>query len=265
MARIRTIKPEFWGDEKMAALDALTRLVFLGLISLADDRGRLLDNVKFLDGQLFPVSDDSCAEALDTLAHLSRIKRYTSESGQSLIQIVNWHRHQKVDKPSKYALPAPPGWLDEPSPLPRESVATGSRESLAPTLDLRPRTSDQRSANRRGEGILIAASLFAKRVESRTAQMQVRYNIPIPIIESAPEPVRLALEAIGGPHELANADDRRQPVLRGQFATAYAAAVDACDGSGIRKLLSGSKMPLRSADHESVVQAEVHARANDGS
>lgn len=107
MARIRTLKPEFWGDEKLSRLDPLTRLVFLGLMSLADDAGRLVDNVKALDGQLFPATDDSCANALATLAELSRITRYESESGQRLIQVANWHRHQKVDKPSRYTLPAP--------------------------------------------------------------------------------------------------------------------------------------------------------------
>ena len=232
MARIRTIKPEFWGDEKMAALDPLTRLVFLGLISLADDRGRLLDNVKFLDGQLFPVSDESCAGPLDTLAALLRIQRYTSESGQSLIQIVNWRRHQKVDKPSKYSLPAPPGWSDESSRDTREALATDSRETRAPTYDLRPTTSDQRPPDRRGEGMLIFADLLSKRVETRTAQGGFRYHIPISIVESASEPVRRALKAIGGPSELANEDEKRQSILRGQFATAYAAAVGATGVTG---------------------------------
>jgi hypothetical protein len=250
MARIRTIKPEFWGDEKMAALDPLTRLVFLGLISLADDRGRLLDNLKFLDGQLFPVSDESCAKPLDTLAALLRIQRYTSESGQSLIQIVNWGRHQKVDKPSKYSLPAPPGRSDLSSRDTREVLATDSRETRAPTYDLRPTTSDRRSSDRRGEGILIAAELLSKRIESRTGRGEVRYNIPIPIVESMPEPVRRALKAIGGPYEFANADEKRRSVLLGQFATAYAAAVSACEGSG-----PGTEK-RRSTDHQSAAHVE---------
>lgn len=232
MARIRTIKPEFWGDEKLASLPALTRLVFLGLISLADDQGRLLDNVKFLDGQLFPSSDDSCAGSLDTLAALFRIKRYTSDSGQPLIQILNWHKHQKVDKPAKYSLPAPAGWSYDNSRLTREAPATDSRETLAPTYDLRPTTSDPRSPDRRGEGMLIFADLLSQRVETRTERAEVRHSIPKSVIESAAGPVRLALGAIGGASALANADGDRQSVLRGQFATAYAAAVGATGVTG---------------------------------
>lgn len=156
MARIRTIKPEFWADEKLSQLDPLTRLVFVGLISLADDRGRLVDNVKLLDGQLFPHTSDSCADALDTLARYSRVLRYTSASGQSLIQIVNWEKHQKVDKPAKYSLPGPSeaqlkqvpklevltGTVAGTSRNARESVATPSRSDLGPTTnDLGPRSS----------------------------------------------------------------------------------------------------------------------------
>src|SRR5688500_12487812 len=108
MARIRTIKPEFWSDEKLSVQDPLTRLVFVGLISNADDAGRLVDNVKLLDGLLFPSNDVSCAGALDTLTRLGRIQRYRSANGQCVIQIVKWRQHQKIDHPGKIVLPAPP-------------------------------------------------------------------------------------------------------------------------------------------------------------
>lgn len=108
MARIRTIKPEFWLDEKLAPLAPIDRLVFLGLISQADDAGRLIDNLRLLDGLLFSATEDSSRESLDILQGLDRIIRYRSPSGQPLIQIAMWDRHQKVHKPSAYVLPAPP-------------------------------------------------------------------------------------------------------------------------------------------------------------
>jgi hypothetical protein len=136
MARIRTIKPEFWTDEKLSLLDPLTRLVFLGLVSMADDAGRLVDNVKLLDGQLFPCTDDTCRDSLDTLARTGRIIRYRSDSGQELIQVANWHKHQRVDNPSKYNLPAPPETVAKLSIVSREDVA-----KVSPS-DLRPSTPD---------------------------------------------------------------------------------------------------------------------------
>ena len=107
MARIRSIKPDFWGDEKLSPLDPLTRLVFVGLISMADDAGRLVDNLRTIDGFLFPRTEDSSREAIETLAKLHRVTRYTSSSGQALIQVTNWAAHQKIDRPSSKVLPAP--------------------------------------------------------------------------------------------------------------------------------------------------------------
>ena len=153
MARIRTIKPEFWADEKLAPQPPVVRLVFLGLMSLADDAGRLVDNVKTIDGLIFPETDDTSREALDILATMGRVIRYQAESGQRLIQVANWEKHQKVDKPSKYVLPAPsaenliPQGDTEGSRISREGVANVSRDGIAPTVDLRPTTSDQLPAN----------------------------------------------------------------------------------------------------------------------
>lgn len=154
MPRIRTIKPEFWADEKISLLDPLTRLVFLGLICMADDAGRLVDNVKLLDGQIFPSTDDSCRESLDTLARTERVLRYRSPSGQDLIQIANWSKHQRVDNPSKYTLPGPATAIAVQPSVPSED-ANGARTDRAPEKpksretharsspsDLRPTTND---------------------------------------------------------------------------------------------------------------------------
>lgn len=148
MARIRTIKPEFWADEKLGPLSPMTRLVFLGLVSQADDAGRLVDSVRMIDGALFPHTEDSCREALRELAEIGVIIRGVTESGQRIIEISGWSKHQKVDKPSKGILPpiAPsPGATSER--VARESRE--SRESLDPsraratTFDPRPTTYDQ--------------------------------------------------------------------------------------------------------------------------
>jgi hypothetical protein len=148
MARIRTIKPEFWQDEKLGPLAPIDRLVFLGLISQADDAGRLVDCPRMLNGLLFPYSEDDCSGSLETLARLGRVCRYTSASGQKLLQIVNWTMHQRVDKPSSYVLPAPTAEIQEPETVTKPSgdspdtPATHSGDTRAPILDLGPTTND---------------------------------------------------------------------------------------------------------------------------
>lgn len=157
MPRIRTIKPEYWQDEKLSVLDPVTRLVFLGLISMADDAGRLVDNVKLLDGQLFPATDDTCRSALERLAEIGRIVRYRSDSGQQLLQIANWRRHQKIDHPSRAVLPGPDSGTSlegeaheevaTDSRTSRANLARPSRSDLGPrTMDPGSRTSDLRSS-----------------------------------------------------------------------------------------------------------------------
>lgn len=166
MARIRTIKPEFWGDEKLAPLPDATRLVFLALISMADDLGRLVDNERLIDAFIFPDEGrlGDTREALASLSRLSRITRGRTESGQAIIQIVNWERHQRVDRPSlKSCLPE---IVEEQEVVePRATLAEDSRESredLAPrptTNDLRPTTDDRRAGTARED--LAAASTTA--------------------------------------------------------------------------------------------------------
>lgn len=143
MARIRTIKPEFWPDEKLALQDALTRLVFLGLISHADDAGRLVDSIRLIDGLLFPFTDESSAEPIEKLVELRVIRRGRTASGQAIIQIVNWH-HQKIDKPNlSSALPP----IAEESPTDRRNVVEASTPHISISTGISISTDDQRSTN----------------------------------------------------------------------------------------------------------------------
>lgn len=155
MARIRTIKPEFWSDEKLSPMDDTTRLVFLGLISMADDCGRLLDSAKQIEAYIWPHADRSrgVREALANLSRAGRIVRGVTESGQNIIEVTNWKKHQKVDHPNtRAALPKIVTQVVEPaddtqpfakaSRKPRERFANGSRGARDTIYDLRPTTND---------------------------------------------------------------------------------------------------------------------------
>lgn len=176
MARIRTIKPEFWADEKLAPLTPLDRLVFLGLISQADDAGRLVDSVRQLDGLLFPFSEDTCGPSLDKLADLERIQRYTSDSGQSLIQITRWENHQRVVNPSKHTLPGPscyeqcPQRDTEPSLEPNEDLTRDEVDPKSPTMDHGPRTMEHGPGSRGG---------VVEEVEEDAPRSETQNSIPL--------------------------------------------------------------------------------------
>ncbi len=143
MARIRTIKPEFWQDEKLTPLSDVARLVFLFLISSADDCGRVLDKPIKIEADLFDGEQDRSRDVRESLANLSRIgriRRGKTASGQRIIEIVNWAKHQRIDHPNKAA--AFPEIVDtyEDTDI-REAFANDSRMIREP---LAHHTNDQR-------------------------------------------------------------------------------------------------------------------------
>lgn len=149
MPRIRTIKPEYWSDEKLSPLDDTTRLVFLGMISMADDAGRLLDNVKQIDAFIYPRTQRmaATAKAVQTLHRIGRIQRGVAANGQEVIQITNWIRHQKVDHPNNKAILPEIVAAYEVTDV-REAFANGSRRTpvglaLLPVPVPVPPTTDQ--------------------------------------------------------------------------------------------------------------------------
>lgn len=128
MARIRSIKPEFWQDELVAGLPMEARLLFIGLISLADDEGRFRANPRFVAAQVFPY--DAQVDVVAAMAHLERIGRvqlYEAE-GQSFGWIRNFLKHQRIDKPKASPLPSPP-LQDESTTRPR-SIHDASKIDL---------------------------------------------------------------------------------------------------------------------------------------
>lgn len=113
MGRIRTIKPEFPQSESMGRISREGRLCFILLWTLADDEGRLRGNSRMLASLLYPYDDDAAGLMESWLSDLEKedcLKRYKHE-GDSYIQICNWLKHQKIDKPSKSKIRA----FDEPS------------------------------------------------------------------------------------------------------------------------------------------------------
>lgn len=93
MARARNIKPGFFVNEDLTELDAWTRLLFIGLWTLADKAGRLEDRPKKIKIGVFPVDSVDVEEMLQGLARFGFINRY-EVNGSKYIQIVNWDRHQ---------------------------------------------------------------------------------------------------------------------------------------------------------------------------
>lgn len=93
MARIRSIKPEFFASEQVASVSSQWRLLFIGLWLHADREGRLLDRPVRLKAMLFPYDDLDVDEGLGCLVNAGLITRYEG-NGLRLISIPTWAKHQ---------------------------------------------------------------------------------------------------------------------------------------------------------------------------
>jgi len=112
MARIRTIKPEFWTDEKLSHVSRDARLLFIGLLTYADDMGRLHYSPVRLKNQIFPadnITDEAIDRWTEELAETELIRLYKAGShSQRYLWIPGFLRHQKIDRPGHSDLPAHP-------------------------------------------------------------------------------------------------------------------------------------------------------------
>jgi hypothetical protein len=105
MARIRTIKPEFWQNEQLASLNQHARLLAIALLNHADDDGYFLANIALVRAACFPFDDDSTnvRRSLDELSHIGYIE-VREATGKAIGRVVKFKDHQRIDRPQKSKL-----------------------------------------------------------------------------------------------------------------------------------------------------------------
>jgi len=127
MARIRSIKPEFWTSEQIVELSATARLLFIGLWNFCDDAGNHVASAKTLKMEVFPGDDLSSAEVsklVSELLHGGLLVQYQGDDGREYWHVTGWH-HQHIEKPN-YKHPAFPGMVGERSANGRRTVGDHS-------------------------------------------------------------------------------------------------------------------------------------------
>lgn len=111
MARIRTIKPEFWEDEQVGALCRDARLLFIAIWTNSDDEGLLRWSAPFLKSAAFAYDDDIDVAAVERLMEELTEKYlvicYQPSPQQKIGWVLNFHKHQKINRPTPSRL-APP-------------------------------------------------------------------------------------------------------------------------------------------------------------
>ena len=145
MARIRSIKPDFFLSENLSELSVNARLFFIGLWTQADREGRLEDRPKRLKVQIFPYDPievdpllKELAKRKDDQCRPEYIDRYKVQ-GVALIQIVNFLKHQRPNtreadsilpkNPAKHDLDDAFHAQDQGEGKGREGKGKGSKDS----------------------------------------------------------------------------------------------------------------------------------------
>lgn len=116
MARIRSIKPEFWTSEQVLDCSPMARLLFIGIWNFCDDAGNHVASPRTIKANVLPGDDIDSATVrgmLDELYQNGLIDFYAVENKQYL-HVTGWH-HQRIDKPTYKHPEYKPGENDERS------------------------------------------------------------------------------------------------------------------------------------------------------
>ena len=111
MARIRSIKPEFFTSLTIADLPLSARLTFIGLWTYVDDNGVGPADPRLIRAAIWPLEEapDILHRTREDLQRLQEARLVTlyESSGRPLVFVNGWDEHQKVSHPRKPRFPLP--------------------------------------------------------------------------------------------------------------------------------------------------------------
>jgi hypothetical protein len=106
MARIRTIKPEFWSHPLLGKQDDSTKLMAISLLNFADDEGYFHAEPNLVRGFCRPFDDNSTItrRCLDNLSKIGYISICENENYGPIGRIETFTQHQRIDRANESKL-----------------------------------------------------------------------------------------------------------------------------------------------------------------
>lgn len=107
------LDPSFWDDPGVGSLPPKSRLLFVGLISSADDEGRGESDARTLRKLVFGFDLETSVEEVDGMLNeisgsLRSVILY-EVGDRRYYALTNWKRYQTINRPSASHIPPPPG------------------------------------------------------------------------------------------------------------------------------------------------------------
>lgn len=131
--RYRSLKPTVWQVESVGEVSLAARLLYVGLITQADDEGRQSAHPALIASRVYPYDGAASLEQIPAwlgelqAAHLIRL--YEAD-GRAYLLVEDWSELQRIPKPSASRIPAPPA---TPQNVPESSTKAPERSSAAPS------------------------------------------------------------------------------------------------------------------------------------
>lgn len=167
MARIRTIKPDFWTSEALSECSVSARLLFIGTWNFADDFGNLERSSKRIKMQIFPADTLDVEPLIQELITHGLLIEY-SVSDKKYLHIPGFKDHQVINRPSKPTCPLYEDSLSTHGGLTEDSRTEGKgREGKGKEGRKDDAGAASPSAWDLGVGMGIPRSVIGKAVKSR--------------------------------------------------------------------------------------------------
>lgn len=125
MARIRTVKPEFWTHPIMGRLDDSSKSLAIALLNFSDDEGYFLADPNLVRSSCRPFDDDSTIvrRCLAALIQAGWIEVKVHPTHGAIGLVVNFTAHQKIDRPKVSNIST--YFIDDESTIDRRLIAVG--------------------------------------------------------------------------------------------------------------------------------------------
>ena len=179
MARKRMISPEIWESQSFGELSMLAKVLFIGMISQADDDGKGVLSAQLLKSRILPYDELRIADidkALREIGHKPSViadgdkareeaghklsVTYYEVDGRQYYCFDNWRKWQTINRPIPSKLPNPPiadgegGGIDSHEEISDNSVSTHSQpsECSRPIEDIKEEKGKESPLNPLGVG-----------------------------------------------------------------------------------------------------------------
>lgn len=229
MARMRSLRPDYFLREDMADVSLEAHFLLAGLAVLADRDGRLLDRPRTIKAQVFPFREVDIDAALAELCRARAVVRYGAD-GKRVIALLTWEDDQ-TPHPKETSLGLPPPTAEqmhgnfEPPSHPSRKVPDASRKVGEPS--------------RRDPSVLGVGMGVGLGPEMGVGQKPAPVAIaPVALVDVPPTPKKPRKEATGPAPELWRALEAKFLEVTGR---PYVSGNGTVDATTVSWLLNSSK------------------------